>query len=58
MYLENKKLKKIWMPKAEGTVYPMSQIPPDKRFLEGYAWYDYMRPRNKYDIFEWRPKRK
>lgn len=58
MYLENRKLQKIWMPRAEGTVYPMSQIPPDKRYLEGYAWYDYIRPRNQYDIFEWRPKRK
>ncbi len=58
IFMENRKMKKIWMPKAEGILYPMSQIPPEKKFLPGYAWYDYIRPRNRYDIFSWRPKRK
>ena len=58
MYMENRKMKKIWMPKAEGTLYPMSQIPPEKKFLPGYAWYEDVRPRDRYDIFNWRPKQK
>ena len=58
MYMENRKMKKIWMPKAEGTLYPMSQIPPEKKQLPGYAWYDYIRPISRYDIFNWRGKRK
>ena len=58
IFMENRKMKKIWMPKAEGTLYPMSQIPPEKKFLPGYAWYDYIRPRNRYDIFNWRAKKK
>ena len=57
MFMENRKMKKIWMPKAEGTLYPMSQIPPDKKFLPGYAWFDDVRPLSKQDIFVWRPKR-
>lgn len=57
MFLENRKMKKIWMPKAEGTLYPMSQIPPDKKFLPNYAWFDYVRPLNKQDIFNWRGKK-
>ena len=57
MFMENRKMKKIWMPKAEGTLYPMSQIPPDKKFLPGYAWYADVRPRSKQDIFNWRPKK-
>lgn len=57
MYLENRKMKRIWMPKAEGTLYPMSQIPPDKKFLPGYAWFDYVRPVSKEDIFNWRGKK-
>lgn len=57
MYLENRKMKKIWMPKAEGTLYPMTQIPPDKKFLPNYAWFDYVRPLNKQDIFNWRGKK-
>ena len=58
MYMENRKMKKIWMPKAEGTLYPMSQIPPEKKYLPGYAWYEDVRPRDRYDIFNWRPKQK
>ena len=43
--------------KASGTMYPMDQIPPDKYKLPSFAWFDYVRPRNKYDIFEWRGKK-
>ena len=57
MFMENRKMKKIWMPKAEGTLYPMSQIPPEKKLLPGFAWFDYIRPRSKYDIFVWRGKK-
>jgi len=56
MYMENRKMTKIWMPAAEGTIYPLSQIPPSKKHLEGYAWFDYIRPVDKDDIFNWRPK--
>ena len=57
VFIENRKMKKVWMPKAEGTLYPMSQIPPVKRFLPNYAWFDYVRPLNKDDIFNWRGKK-
>ena len=56
MFLENRKLKRIWMPKANGIMYPMSQIPPEKRQLENFVWFDYIRPLNKEDIFNWRGK--
>ena len=58
MLMENGKMKRIWMPKAEGTMYPMSQIPPEKKFLPGYAWFDYIRPLSKDDIFVWRGKKR
>jgi lipopolysaccharide export system protein LptA len=57
MFLENKKMKRIWMDKPKGTLYPMTQIPPEKFFLPQYAWFDYVRPINKADIFNWRPKK-
>ena len=57
-YMENGKMQRIWMPKAEGTLYPMTQIPPEKKKLPGFAWYDYVRPLSKDDIFRWRGKRK
>ncbi|MCR4852919.1 MAG: hypothetical protein K5893_04960 [Prevotella sp.] len=57
MYLEARKMKKIWTNKAEGTWYPMTQIPPSKRHLDKFAWFDYIRPIDKNDIFEWRGKK-
>ena len=57
MFLENRKLKKLAMsPKANGTLYPMTQIPPAKMKLDNFAWFDYVRPLNKADIFNWRGK--
>lgn len=57
MFMEKQKLERIWAPKSEGTMYPLTQIPPAKRYLEGFAWFDYVRPLSKEDIFIWRPKR-
>ena len=34
----------------------MSKRPEDKRFLENFAWFDYVRPLSKEDIFNWRGK--
>jgi lipopolysaccharide export system protein LptA len=58
IFLENRKMKRIWMEKPSGVLYPMTQIPSDKYFLPQYAWYDYVRPLYKQDIFNWRPKKK
>ena len=57
MYLEQRKLQKIWTNKAKGTTYPMTQIPPSKLYLPNFAWFDYIRPLDKNDIFEWRGKK-
>ncbi len=54
---EHQQLVRIWMPKATGTLYPMSQIPPVKYKLPSFAWFDNIRPKDKNDIFEWRGKR-
>lgn len=57
MYITaDRSLDKIWTSKAEGTLYPITQTPPEKHRLPNFAWFDYIRPRDKYDIFEWRPK--
>lgn len=52
-----RKLEKIWVPKAVGTMYPITQIPPSKYKLPEFVWFDYIRPLNKDDIFEWRGKK-
>ena len=57
MYLTpERKLHKIWMCASTGTLYPLSQTPPEKYKLPNFAWFDYMRPRSKDDIFVWIPK--
>ena len=58
LYLSpERKLQKIWVSKPKGTVYPITQIPPDREKLPGFAWFDYVRPLNKDDIFRWRGKK-
>lgn len=56
MFLANRQMQKIWTPRAEGTIYPISQIPPERRHLSNFAWFSYVRPKDKYDIFNWRGK--
>ena len=53
-----RKLERIWMPKATGTLYPMTQIPPGKEKLDVFVWFDYIRPVDKNDVFNWRGKAK
>lgn len=53
---ENRRMKKIWMPAATGTFYPIPMIPGDVRFLENFQWFDYVRPLDPQDIFKWRGK--
>ena len=53
-----RKLERIWMPKATGTLYPMTQIPPGKERLDVFVWFDYIRPVDKNDVFNWRGKAK
>jgi lipopolysaccharide export system protein LptA len=57
MFMNNGQLDRIWSPKSEGVMYPMTQIPPTKRFLDGFEWFDYVRPVSKEDIFIWRGKK-
>ena len=57
IYLENRKLKRMVMkPHVSGVLYPMDQLPPEKMKLNNFGWFDYIRPKNKEDIFNWRGK--
>lgn len=58
MFLENRKMKKIWTTAAKGELYPIGMAPDDRTHLPSFAWFDYIRPRDKYDLFEWRGKKK
>ena len=56
-YMKDRKVERVVVPKdSKGVFYPMSQRPEEKRFLDSFAWFDYVRPLSKWDIFNWRGK--
>ena len=57
LFMKDRKMDKIWMPASTGVIYPIVMIPPIRLYLSNVAWFDYIRPRNKEDIFVWRPKK-
>ncbi|MCF0198337.1 MAG: hypothetical protein HUK02_03305 [Bacteroidaceae bacterium] len=57
LFLQDRKVERIWMPAATGTIYPLPLIPPDRLYLQNFAWFDYIRPTDKDDIFHWRGKK-
>lgn len=56
-FMENRKLSKLTcFPKPEATTYPLGMAPPEKTKLSGFAWFEWIRPKDKDDIFIWRSK--
>lgn len=56
-FMKNDEVYKILIPtRADGVFYPLSKIPADVLYLDNFVWFDYVRPRDKYDIFNWRGK--
>ena len=56
-YVDDGQVVRMVVPKeAKGVFYPMSQRPNDKRFLDNFAWFDFVRPTDKEDVFNWRGK--
>lgn len=50
-FTPERKLQKIWASKSNGNSYPLHMIPAGKERLPNFAWYDYIRPLNQYDLF-------
>lgn len=58
MMLKDRRMERgSFIGKANGTAYPMNQIPADKYRLPSFVWLDYIRPLDKEDIFNWRGKK-
>ncbi len=56
-YIKDGQVDKVFVPKeASGVFYPMSQRPMAERYLDNFALFDYVRPLNKEDVFNWRGK--
>lgn len=56
MTMENKKVRNIWTAEMEGMFYPIIFVTPKIMYLDNFAWFDYIRPQNKDDVFNWRSK--
>lgn len=57
MYMKNRQLELIWTCKNNSVMYPITQIPLSRAKLPSFVWFDYIRPLNKDDIFNWRGKK-
>lgn len=56
-FLKDQKLEKIWAGSGNsGTMYPIPMIPSGKLRIKGFIWLDYIRPQDKNDILEWKPR--
>lgn len=53
IYFVKKELNKVkFVNKVDGILYPLRQIPEDKKQLRGFKWLDKRRPKNKLELFE------
>ena len=53
IYFVKKELNKVkFVNNVDGTLYPIKDIPADKKELRGFKWLDNRRPKNKLELFE------
>lgn len=57
LYITDRKVQRIWMPSTNGMFYPVEKTTAKDRYLPAFAWFDYVRPKDKDDVFNWRPKK-
>lgn len=51
-FLSHELNKVVYRKEANGTTYPMRQIPDEKRKLRNFHWLENKRPKTKYELFE------
>ena len=56
VFMKDRQVDKIWMPSTTGTMYPADKIPDENRYLEGFAWFDSIRPKDGGDVFRFEQK--
>jgi hypothetical protein len=53
LYFKERELNKVkYVNDVHSTTYPMTQIPPEEKFLKNFKWEDKRRPKNKLELFE------
>lgn len=56
LYMEDKKIKNVWTAEVDGMMYPIIFVDKKSMYLDNFAWFDYMRPKNKDEVFVWKDK--
>ncbi|MBR0243124.1 MAG: hypothetical protein IJQ38_00920 [Bacteroidaceae bacterium] len=58
LFMAKNKLDQIkFIGQVDGCLHPLALVQPSVRYLDNFQWFDYVRPLNKDDIFNWRPKK-
>lgn len=57
IYDNEGQLDSLKTPAGDGMMYPLGLAPAEHTTLPNFAWFDYIRPISKYDLFEWRSKK-
>ena len=58
LFMGEKKVDQIkFIGQVDGCLHPLALIQPSVRYLENFQWFEYVRPLDKDDIFNWRPKK-
>ncbi|MBX3241469.1 MAG: LPS export ABC transporter periplasmic protein LptC [Chitinophagaceae bacterium] len=53
LYLEKKELQKItWINEVTGVMYPVKEVPEDKRQFRNFRWEEARRPKTRLELFE------
>lgn len=53
MWLKDKKIQKLlFWPNPDANLYPIPDLEPDMKILPNFFWFDYIRPKNKDDIYQ------
>ncbi len=49
--LDNKLDRIVWKPKVEASMIPLPDLKPEQKTLKDFYWFDYLRPKDKDDIY-------
>lgn len=57
MYVEKRRIQRaVAFPTPKGVLYPLGLAPKEHTRFPNFNWFDYIRPKDEYDLFEWRSK--
>lgn len=58
VFLKEKTVEKIlFLQKPTGTLFPPEDMPPAEKKLKNFRWLDYLKPKNKEEIFIWKKEK-